>query len=51
LHTFHVANPARLKSGLDGVLEACFVCVVRVVEEAVESSGHSVSEIAILAIN
>jgi 3-oxoacyl-[acyl-carrier-protein] synthase-3 len=47
-HTFHVADPARLKAGLDGVSEARFV---RVVQEAVERSGHRVSEIAFLAIN
>lgn len=48
LHTFHVSDPARLKSGLDGVSEARFV---RVVAEAVERSGHTISEIAFLAIN
>jgi 3-oxoacyl-[acyl-carrier-protein] synthase-3 len=48
LHTFHVANPARLKAGLEGVSEQRFV---RVVEDAVERSGCRVSEIDFLAIN
>jgi 3-oxoacyl-[acyl-carrier-protein] synthase III len=48
LHTFHVADPAHLKVGLDGISEQRFVWVVR---EAVERSGHSPAEIAFLAIN
>jgi 3-oxoacyl-[acyl-carrier-protein] synthase-3 len=48
LHSFHVADPARLKAGLDGVSEQRFA---RVVREAVERSDHSPAEIAFLAIN
>ncbi len=47
-HTFHVSEPARLKAGLDGISEAHFV---RVVREAVASSGHTQADIAFLAIN
>jgi 3-oxoacyl-[acyl-carrier-protein] synthase-3 len=48
LHTFRVADPARLKAGLDGVSEERFV---RVVGEAVARSGYRVSDISFLAIN
>lgn len=47
-HTFHVADTAHLKAGLDGISEAHFVQVVR---QAVERSGARVSDIAFLAIN
>jgi 3-oxoacyl-[acyl-carrier-protein] synthase-3 len=48
LHTFHVADPAHLKDGLDGISERHFV---RVVREAVERSGYAPSRVAFLAIN
>ena len=48
LHTFHVANPARLKDGLNGVSERNFT---QVVSEAVERSGYHLEDIAFLAIN
>ncbi len=47
-HTFHVADPAHLKAGLDGVSEDNFVHVVR---EALERSGCAVRDVAFLAIN
>lgn len=47
-HTFHVADPARLKAGLDDVSESRFVQVVR---EAVERSGATLADVDFLAIN
>jgi 3-oxoacyl-[acyl-carrier-protein] synthase-3 len=47
-HTFHVADTAHLRTGLDGVSERNFVSVVH---EAVERSGARVADIAFLAIN
>jgi 3-oxoacyl-[acyl-carrier-protein] synthase-3 len=48
MHSFHVAEPARLREGLDGISEQRFV---RVVRDAVEASGHTPAEIGFLAIN
>ncbi len=48
LHTFHVADPGHLKTGLDSFSERHFVAVVR---QAVEQSGLSTGDIAFLAIN
>jgi 3-oxoacyl-[acyl-carrier-protein] synthase-3 len=47
-HTFHVADPAHLKAGLDGISEEHFI---RVVREAVARSGYTQDDIAFLAIN
>lgn len=48
LHTFHVADPQKLRDGLDGHSEQRFV---QVVCEAVERSGYTPADIAFLAIN
>lgn len=48
LHTFHVADLAHLKAGLEGVSERHFA---RVVREALERSGLRPDEVAFLAIN
>ena len=47
-HTFHVAHPERLKSGLEGISEQYFV---RVVREAVTRSGYKQCDLRFLAIN